>query len=154
MPICTIYYAFAIMSNCPWGASVFIFFNRKLLPSSNCVLRPHLLLGYQIQTEAHRSHNSFSCHMIQLSLYTILGTKEANQRRHVTRDSQSSDRLGGQLGSYLSQFFLQKSPWTSKKSTLSLASSLNQFCEKALNFFTESTCSPTSKVYRNLQRRP
>ena len=107
------------------------FFNRKLLPSSNCVLRPHLLLGYQIQTEAHRSHNSFSCHMIQLSLYTILGTKEANQRRHVTSDSQSSDRSGG---SYLSQIFLQKSPWTSKKSTLSLASSLNQFCEKALNF--------------------
>ena len=84
------------------------FFNRKLLPSSNCVLRPHLLLGYQIQTEAHRSHNSFSCHMIQLSLYTILGTKEANQRRHVTSDSQSSDRSGRRLGSYLSQIFFCK----------------------------------------------
>ena len=130
------------------------FFNRKLLPSSNCVLRPHLLLGYQIQTEAHRSHNSFSCHMIQLSLYTILGTKEANQRRHVTRDSQSSDRSGGQLGSYLSQIFFAKKPLNFKEINPQFGLLSQSILRKSSQFFTESTCSPTSKVYRNLQRRP
>jgi len=130
------------------------FFNRKLLPSSNCVLRPHLLLGYQIQTEAHRSHNSFSCHMIQLSLYTILGTKEANQRRHVTRDSQSVGSVRWIAWIIPFSDFFAKKPLNFKEINPQFGLLSQSILRKSSQFFTESTCSPTSKVYRNLQRRP
>ena len=130
------------------------FFNRKLLPSSNCVLRPHLLLGYQIQTEAHRSHNSFSCHMIQLSLYTILGTKGGQPASpcHQRFSIVGSVRWIAWIIPF-SDFFAKK-PLNFKEINSQFGLLSQSILRKSSQFFTESTCSPTSKVYRNLQRRP
>ena len=84
----------------------------------------------------------------------FLEQKEANQRRHVTSDSQSSDRSGRRLGSYLSQIFFAKKPLNFKEINPQFGLLSQSILRKSSQFFTESTCSPTSKVYRNLQRRP
>ena len=122
------------MSNCPWGASVFIFLTENYFQVPTVYLGRICYWATKYRRKPTAPITASRATWYNYLYIQFLEQKEANKRRHVTSDSQSSDRSGGQLGSYLSQIFLQKSPWTSKKSTHSSASSLNQFCEKALNF--------------------
>ena len=122
------------MSNCPWGASVFIFL------TENYFQVPTVYLGRICYwATKYRRKPTAPITASRATWYNYLYTLFLEQKRptSVAMSPEILNRRIGQVDSLdhtFLRFFCKKSPWTSKKSTLSLASSLNQFCEKALNF--------------------